>query len=201
EPGQGTGLGLSMAHGLAAQSGGRLILRSKPAQGTTAELWLPVIHQQPRTEQLKADAEALMPLPQRPPLTILAVDDDPLVLANTAAMLEDLGHIVLQAASGQEALAIAKARHRLDLVVTDQAMPGMTGTQLGAHLRCEQPNLPVLLVSGYADLPLGSGSNLPRLNKPFQQVTLAQAVEAAITPPASATVTVLHARCSEGSAL
>ncbi len=201
EPGQGTGLGLSMAHGLAAQSGGRLILRSKPAQGTTAELWLPAIHQEPRTEQLKADAEAVMPLPQRLPLTILAVDDDPLVLANTAAMLEDLGHIVLQAASGEEALAIAKARHRLDLVVTDQAMPGMTGTQLSAHLRCEQPNLPVLLVSGYADLPLGSSSDLPRLNKPFQQVTLAQAVEAAITPPASATVTVLHARRSEGMAL
>ncbi|MGB8280181.1 MAG: PAS domain S-box protein, partial [Pseudolabrys sp.] len=102
--GKGTGLGLSMVHGFAEQSGGRLILRSQKDRGTTAELWLPVA---------KASAQPVNPAQAAPaktvrPLTILAVDDDALVLMNTVSMLEDLGHAVFEAYSGKEALEILR---------------------------------------------------------------------------------------------
>ena len=103
--GKGTGLGLSMVHGLAEQSGGTLILKSKPGVGTTAELWLPAAD----TASIKAlPAAAPMPEPVNDqfigPLSVLVVDDDPLVLSNTGAMLEDLGHSVTTAASADAAL-------------------------------------------------------------------------------------------------
>ncbi|MFY9878426.1 MAG: PAS domain S-box protein, partial [Pseudolabrys sp.] len=117
--GKGTGLGLSMVHGFAEQSGGRLILHSQKDRGTTAELWLPVA---------KASAQPVNPAQAAPaktvrPLTILAVDDDALVLMNTVSMLEDLGHAVFEAYSGKEALEILRREDSIDLVVTDQAMP------------------------------------------------------------------------------
>ncbi|MGC2687423.1 MAG: PAS domain S-box protein, partial [Pseudolabrys sp.] len=124
--GKGTGLGLSMVHGFAEQSGGRLILRSQKDRGTTAELWLPVAKAsvQPVTSAQAAPAKTVQPL------TILAVDDDALVLMNTVSMLEDLGHAVFEAYSGKEALEILRREDSIDLVVTDQAMPKMTGTEL-----------------------------------------------------------------------
>ncbi|MGC2454424.1 MAG: PAS domain S-box protein, partial [Pseudolabrys sp.] len=139
--GKGTGLGLSMVHGFAEQSGGRLILRSQKDKGTTAELWLPVA---------KASAQPVTPAQAAPaktvrPLTILAVDDDALVLMNTVSMLEDLGHAVFEAYSGKEALEILRREDSIDLVVTDQAMPKMTGTELAKVIRSEWPDIPVLL--------------------------------------------------------
>ena len=80
---------------------------------------------------------------------ILAVDDDALVLLNTAAMLEDLGHTVLEAASGKDALEILRREPRIDLVITDQAMPHMTGSDLAAAIRAEKPDLPIILATGY----------------------------------------------------
>ena len=109
-------------------------------------------------------------------LHILAVDDDALILVNTAAMLEDLGHEVVTAYSGREALAALAGMERVDLVVTDQAMPGMTGTELVAAIRRERPDLPVLLATGYAELPDGGMSDIPRLNKPFLQAHLDHAI-------------------------
>jgi PAS domain S-box-containing protein len=176
EVGKGTGLGLAMVHGLAAQSGGCLILRSEPGQGTTAELWLPAAQEKPQAKWKQGAAEAAPTLLHVAPLTILVVDDDALVLANTAAMLEDLGHTVLQAPSGHDALALLRAGHRVDLVMTDHAMPGMTGAQLASTLRSERPELPILLVSGYADMPADTPDQVGKLNKPFDQAALAQAV-------------------------
>ncbi|HEY8614236.1 MAG TPA: MHYT domain-containing protein, partial [Roseomonas sp.] len=168
--GKGTGLGLSMAQGLAGQSGGRLILRSRPGEGTTAELWLPALQEKAQAKRPEAvAAPASKPMG---PLAILAVDDDPLVLTNTAAMLEDLGHTVLQASSGQDALALLRSGRRVDAVITDQAMPGVTGTQLAGTIRSEWPDLPILLVSGYAELPSSAEGRLPRLSKPFNQAAL-----------------------------
>ncbi|MGB2587486.1 MAG: PAS domain S-box protein, partial [Pseudolabrys sp.] len=134
--GKGTGLGLSMVHGFAEQSGGRLILHSQKDRGTTAELWLPVA---------KASAQPVNPAQAAPaktvrPLTILAVDDDALVLMNTVSMLEDLGHAVFEAYSGKEALEILRREDSIDLVVTDQAMPKMTGTELAKVIRSEWPD-------------------------------------------------------------
>ncbi|MBP0447162.1 response regulator [Roseomonas sp. SSH11] len=188
--GKGTGLGLPMAQGLAAQSGGRLLLRSELGRGTTCEIWLPAAEPEPRGEA----AVSAPPVPAPPtPLSILVVDDDALVLANSVAMLEDLGHRVVPASSGAEALAQLGAGHDFDLVVTDQVMPGITGMQLVAALRTLHPGMPVLLVSGYADLPAEAQGHVLRLGKPFDQAALAQAVAAA-TQPTGARIIALDER-------
>ena len=172
--GKGTGLGLSMVHGLAEQLGGRLQLESEPGAGTTASLWIPAA----AGHDIVSLRSEPAPAPEAVSLNILAVDDDALILVNTAAMLEDLGHRVTTAYSGREALAALARMERVDLVVTDQAMPGMTGTQLVAEIRRERPGQPVLLATGYAELPEGEMSDIPRLNKPFLQAHLDQAIAA-----------------------
>jgi CheY-like chemotaxis protein len=91
-------------------------------------------------------------------------------------MLKDLGHRVIEAPSGRRALEILRAGTAVDLVMTDQAMPGMTGTQLAAEIREAWPDLPILLASGYAELPANDGPDLPRLRKPYQQASLAAAI-------------------------
>ena len=189
--GKGTGLGLSMAHGLAEQSGGRLVLRSKLGFGTTAELWLPAIEIAASSLTSETAApNAVKPVMSRAStlVTVLAVDDDPLVLANTAAMLEDLGHTTLQAGSAREALAALRDGLMPGIVVTDQAMPGMTGLQLAEAVRARHPRMPVLLVSGYADTTSGPDLDVPRLNKPFTQKALADAVDAALSRASSTSI-------------
>jgi CheY-like chemotaxis protein len=172
--GKGTGLGLSMVHGMAAQVGGRLLLKSVPGKGTTAEIWLPVAA---GDSALPVGAGAgAGPAPAKT-LRVLAVDDDSLVLFNTTAMLEDLGHVALEAISGAQALAVLR-REQIDLVITDQSMPQMTGLQLLEAIRAEWPDLPVILATGYAELPGGAGVGLPKLNKPFSQDEMARAIAA-----------------------
>jgi signal transduction histidine kinase/CheY-like chemotaxis protein len=165
--GKGTGLGLSMVHGLANQSGGAFRLESRLDLGTKAELWLPVADR-------AADTIAQLHIPQTltSSATILLVDDDALIAASTAALLEDLGHRVVEAHSGKEALAILKQGLNPDLVVTDYAMPGMTGLDLALTLRVRDPELPILLATGYADLHGESPIELPRLAKPYTQEQL-----------------------------
>ena len=116
------------------------------------------------------------------PLTILAVDDDALVLMNTGAMLEELGHTVFEAYSGKEALEILRREDSVDLVVTDQAMPKMTGTDLAKVIRSEWPDIPVLLATGYADRVPGDDIGLPKLTKPFLERDLKAAIER-MNPP------------------
>ncbi|MDP9086906.1 MAG: response regulator, partial [Pseudomonadota bacterium] len=172
--GKGTGLGLSMVHGLAAQSGGRLSIRSQVGHGTTIALYLPA------TVKLAAGKRHL---PEKTserssePLDILVVDDDPLVLANTAALLEDLGHEVRLAVSGDDALEHLARAPRVDLIVTDQLMPGMTGSQLAARVRISAPDMPVLIVSGFAELESSEGRRYPMLPKPFDRAALVGALE------------------------
>jgi CheY-like chemotaxis protein len=176
--GKGTGLGLSMVNGLAEQSGGRLVLESRLGEGTTAEIWLPVAEvaaaQAPRDEPIVSIPRASRRL------SVLVVDDDLLVLENTAAMLEDLGHAVVEARSGEEALALLRRTRTVDLVVTDYAMPGMTGLQFADAVAAERPGTVFLLSTGYAELPSGERSSLPRISKPFDQAALAKAIEAAM---------------------
>ncbi len=160
--GKGTGLGLSMVHGLAEQSGGRLVLKSRPGEGTTADIWLPIA-EEAAVPELRAEAPAPAARASRQ-LSVLVVDDDLLVLENTAAMLEDLGHIVVEARSGDEALALLRRTRTVDLVVTDYAMPGMTGLQLASAVAAERPETVILLSTGYADLPSDARSGLPRLS-------------------------------------
>jgi PAS domain S-box-containing protein len=171
--GKGTGLGLSMVHGLAVQLGGLFELSSVEGRGTTATIWLPVA---------RAPAPALeesTPHPVNPSrlATILMVDDDPLIAMATAEMLKDLGHTVLEANSGRQALDILDSEQHIDLMMTDHAMPGMTGVELADAARQKMPALPILLATGYADLPSGRKSELPRLAKPYVQDTLKVAID------------------------
>jgi PAS domain S-box-containing protein len=177
--GKGTGLGLSMVHGMAEQLGGRLLIDSRLGQGTTVEIWLPS-----STETMAVDAApALAPAAELDtgprPLTVLAVDDDALVLMNTAALLEDLGHKVIEASSGREALSVLE-NTEIDLLITDHAMPQMTGAQLIAVVGERWPALPVILATGYADLPAGAKAGVLRLSKPFWQADLEKAVAGAM---------------------
>src|SRR3954453_23222370 len=173
-PGKGTGLGLPMVHGLAEQSGGRFRLKSHVGEGTTAELWLPVAE-----EAVRALEQS--PPPARPvgrtqnPLVVLAVDDDKLVLTNTVAMLDDLGHTGIGASSGRKALEILR-QVSVDMVITDQVMPQMTGMQLAEMIKAEWPDLPVILTTGFAEIPPGA-MTLPRLPKPFTQAELAKQLD------------------------
>jgi PAS domain S-box-containing protein len=177
--GKGTGLGLPMVHGMAQQSGGKLVLMSKVDVGTVAELYLPVARAD--AAPLREESAPRTPvLPERK-LVILAVDDDPLVALNTSSLLEELGHTVFSASSGSRALEILNREKNVDLVITDQAMPGMTGSELVSKVRAGNPDLPVILATGYAELPPGEAQGIPRLAKPFRQQDLADAIAEAMT--------------------
>ncbi|WP_258163477.1 PAS domain-containing sensor histidine kinase [Rhizobium sp. TH2] len=174
--GKGTGLGLPMVHGLMAQSGGKLVLKSVKDVGTTAELWLPIADAATQTVEDQKPATSSSADDR---VVILAVDDDPLVLMNTVLMLQDLGHYVVEANSGIEAMRIL-AESEVQLVVTDHAMPKMTGSELAAQIRVKWPKTQLILATGYADLPPGADAQLPRLAKPFTEQQLAEAVSKAI---------------------
>ena len=177
--GKGTGLGLSMVHGLAAQSGGALRIDSAVGKGTRAEIWLPATD---------ARAGAGIAGTIAPPVlhgggTILLVDDEELVRAGTAEMLEEFGYTVVQAASGAEALLILRENPaRISAMVSDFLMPGMNGVSLAREARALVPDLPVLLITGYLNNVEGNAGGLPRLAKPFRQDDLATQVARLLQP-------------------
>jgi signal transduction histidine kinase/CheY-like chemotaxis protein len=173
--GKGTGLGLSMIHGLAQQLKGALRLFSTPGHGTRAELWLPVANGTPIAPSCEQEVTTVM---GKKHATLLFVDDDFLISLSTTALLEDLGHTVVSASSGAEALGVLRSNKAIDLMITDYAMPNMTGLQLAEEAHSLRPGLPILLATGYADLPTRSSFDLPRLNKPYQQTELAEQIEA-----------------------
>jgi len=162
--GKGTGLGLSMVHGLAVQLGGALQLSSAVGKGTTATLLLPAATALPEAE---SPAHRLQKVNRS--AVILIVDDDPLIAMSTTEMLEDLGHHVIGASSGLHALDILRSEQPIDLMMTDHVMPGMTGIELAAAASEVRPSLPILLATGYAELPEGAQLDLPRLAKPYHQ--------------------------------
>ncbi len=181
ELGKGTGLGLSMIHGLAVQLNGALLLTSELGVGTTAELWLPATEQRPE----QANEAALPDSDTAPRLKILLVDDDALIAMSSVDMLEDLGHEVVEANSGLEALELIRNGQPFDLVITDYSMPGMTGAQLAEAARDILPALPIVLATGYADLPAGTDIDLPRLAKPYNQAQLAKEISKAVAAEAA----------------
>lgn len=178
--GKGTGLGLPMVHGLAEQLGGRLVLKSRKGEGTTVELWLKVAQPEvdaPAESVARPASEVVTPVAA--PMVVLVVDDDNLVLMSTVAMLEDLGHVVVEASSGSQALDILRENDAIEAMMTDHAMPLMTGVQLAEKARVQRPRLPIILASGYAELPQGSGADLIRLRKPYRQEELSRALDVA----------------------
>ncbi|WP_246738698.1 ATP-binding protein [Bradyrhizobium sp. CCBAU 051011] len=174
--GKGTGLGLSMVKGLAEQSGGVLMLKSRIGEGTTAEIWLPASQDDNVPEPHAAEPSRSAPRSNRP-VSVLVVDDDLLVLDSIAAMLDDLGHAVVEARSGEEAVQLLRRMPKIDIVVTDYAMPGMNGLQLAETVAAEHPGTPVVLCTGYAELPGSAQPDLPRISKPFDQAALVAAME------------------------
>ena len=169
--GKGTGLGLSMVYGLMRQSGGGIRLQSGPGQGTLVELFLP-LSDRLGPEQGHAGTT---PLPRTRPLRILVVDDDPAVREVTATFLEELGHEILEAGDGPTALRTLEDEE-IDLMVADLAMPLMSGAELAATVKASHPRMPVLLVTGYAELDK-LPKEYPLLHKPFRQADLARCIQ------------------------
>jgi signal transduction histidine kinase len=177
-PGKGTGLGLSMVHGLAAQSGGLLRIHSKLNEGTTLELWLPMA-QTPAVAAVAAPVKMLEPSVGA--YKVLIVDDDQLVMTGISAMIEDLGHTPIEAHSGAEALAKLAADVDVDVVITDHAMPAMTGLQLAKSIQATYSGIPIILATGYAELPADVNSlGVIRLAKPCNQYDIALAIQSAL---------------------
>ncbi|WP_126173982.1 hybrid sensor histidine kinase/response regulator [Altericroceibacterium xinjiangense] len=169
--GKGTGLGLPMVKGMIEQCGGEFCLTSELGKGTTAEIRLPVA-----SDGQERSCEPPKPFVQGGrQLCILAVDDDAIVLLNTVTMLSDMGHEVLQATSGPAALEILKHRP-VDMLITDYAMPGMSGGDLVREAGNLRPELRCVILSGYADAPEGTAPGIPRLAKPFADHDLASIV-------------------------
>ncbi|TWD52287.1 PAS domain-containing sensor histidine kinase [Pseudomonas sp. SJZ131] len=174
--GKGTGLGLSMVHGFIAQLGGRFILKSEKGVGTTAELWMPVA----TPGSLAKPAINVPSMAPVPGLCVLVVDDDSLVLTSTSLLLEDLGHRVISAVSGAQALEVFGKSPAIDLVITDMAMPHMNGAQLAQAIRGIKPQVPIILATGYAERLEGFVTELPRLSKPFTQLHLVEIIAQAM---------------------
>jgi PAS domain S-box-containing protein len=171
EAGRGTGLGLSMVHALAAQLDGAFELTSAVGVGTRADLWLPIAS---IAVNRPAEHGAPPPVRRNASLSILLVEDEELVRAATVEMLRDLGHEVADVSGGAEALQMIAAARQFDLLITDFKMPGMNGAELARRLRDTSPDVPVLLITGYAGAEGPSG--LPVLAKPFRQADLSEAI-------------------------
>jgi CheY-like chemotaxis protein len=112
-------------------------------------------------------------------LRILLVEDDELVSMGAADMLVDLGHDVVEAPSAARALKLLETECPFDVVVTDYAMPGMNGYDLAVKIREAHPMLPVVLATGYAELPIPTAIGFRRLAKPYGQADLVAILEAA----------------------
>jgi PAS domain S-box-containing protein len=175
--GKGTGLGLSMVYGFAKQSGGAFRVHSKVGKGTRAEIWLPRAGEAPLAPSESVDDP--QSLRHGKQLNILLVDDHDEVRGTTAAVLEELGHKVTEAANGAEALAaLNNGKSNWDLLISDYAMPELSGTELVEKLRKAQPALPCLIITGYAEKDaVGERPNdIVVLSKPFTPAKLSEAI-------------------------
>ena len=181
--GKGTGLGLSMVYGFARQSGGALHIRSRVDEGTSVEIWLP------RTDQPAAEKApgvvAEIEQKESRSLRVLLVDDHDAVRETTAAMLEDLGHKVEAVGDGQSMLRLLEsAPDDYDLVVTDYAMPLLSGGEALIRAREIRPDLPGIIISGYADAEsiARKPANVEVLTKPFSPRDMSRAIGAVSAP-------------------
>jgi CheY-like chemotaxis protein len=174
--GKGSGLGLPMVYGFAKQSDGAFFLDSVVGRGTTAELWIP---RAPEPAAVRPAETGASDHPQDAParrLHILLVDDHPEVRLTTAAMLEELGHTVIQAENGTEALmALGNGAAACDLLISDYAMPQVSGTELVRRAREMRPDMPALIITGYAETETvrDRPESVDILLKPFTPAKLA----------------------------
>lgn len=172
ELGHGTGLGLSMVHGLVAQLGGGFSLTSEVGRGTRVDLYLPVAKDAAKAEA-RAPLEGVRPLKRQ--LSVLLVDDEDIVREATAEMIRDLGHRVEEVASGPEALTCLQSSQNFDVLITDYMMPGMSGGVLARKVAKINRELSILLITGYTGRT-DDINDLPRLSKPFGSADVAAAL-------------------------
>ncbi|HEU4794951.1 MAG TPA: ATP-binding protein, partial [Pyrinomonadaceae bacterium] len=175
-PGKGTGLGLSMVYGIVRQSGGNIWVYSEEGRGTTFKIYFPRVTD--TAEEYKR-AAATLPAPKGSE-TILLVEDAEWVRQLARQVLEQAGYRVLEASSADAAIQICESAHngtRIDLLLTDVVMPGMSGNDMSKHVLVKRPNLPVLYMSGYTDDAIVQHGVLePGINfiqKPFSPDALA----------------------------
>jgi two-component system, NtrC family, sensor kinase len=180
EVGKGTGLGLSQVYGFAKQSGGTATVTSTVGRGTAITLYLP------RTQELPAPSTAPMKAEAAPRRagTVLVVEDSPEVAEVATAYFQQLGYMVKQVASANEALELLAKDAKIDLVFSDILMPGgMNGLELGHAIRRRDAAMPVLLATGYSDSARDAvEQGFIVLQKPFDLAALEQALREARTP-------------------
>jgi len=189
--GKGSGLGLSMVHGLAVQSGGNVYIDSRVGQGTTVRLYVPRASGTPASAQEGQASD----IPTLGKATILVVDDDAGVREIAVNALHELGYRTLEAENGPVALDRLARGDPIDLLLVDVAMPGMNGVELVRRARKRQPALRALFATGYADIDAFEhvGDDL-LLQKPYRLETLADLVRRALlhdVPAAGGTTNVV----------
>jgi CheY-like chemotaxis protein len=180
-----------MVYGFAKQSDGAFRIDSELGQGTTAELWLP---RAPASGNVEKPAPVEQQHRKLRALRIVLVDDHPEVRSTTAALLEDHGHDVFEASNGKEALELLKNRDcDFDLLITDYAMPHLSGTEFLREARILCPSVPALLITGYAEAEMirDKPEGVETLLKPFTPAVLDGAIARAcdaelVTVPADA---------------
>jgi PAS domain S-box-containing protein len=178
--GKGTGLGLSLVHGIVTDLGGAIDVKSVIGEGTSFEIWLPVT-----TEVGKPTVEAVRELPRGRGETVLIVDDEPMLVALAEEMLAGLGYEPVGFESSRLALQVFRAKpERFDLVLTDEAMPELVGTELAREIRLLRPDVPIILMSGHGGAPLAHRAAAfgveEVLHKPLQRVDLAESLARAL---------------------
>jgi signal transduction histidine kinase len=176
--GKGSGLGLSMVHGLALQSGGAMRIESAPGEGTKVSLWLPTAGDAAQTSLPRAVLSVVTNSRNR----VLLVDDDPLVLSATSDMLRELGHEPIAVTTPKDAIEVLRAGNPPELVILDYAMPEMSGIALAELIRAICPGLPLLLATGFSEGDKEAPS-LPRLDKPYTLSELARQIGLLVPSP------------------
>jgi CheY-like chemotaxis protein len=174
EVGKGSGLGLAQVYGFAKQSGGGVRIETELGRGTAIQVFLPRAAPSHMAEPAPAQLEPLAPGAGG---RVLLVDDDPDVREITASILQDLGYGVTEAGSGGAALEFLSDGAEFNLLVVDFAMPGMNGAEVAREARARHPALPVLFVTGYADLAVLKGVDGEEvLQKPYRADDLARRI-------------------------
>lgn len=181
ERGEGTGLGLAMVHGIVKSHGGEIIVSSTVGKGSAFTLYFPAL----KGEETLEAREKTVFHPSRGSESLLLVDDEPALVEMEMEMLEELGYRVAAFINTAGALgAFRDAPESFDLVITDQTMPRMTGVELARKIHEIRPDIPIILISGYADQPdteaLNASGIAARLQKPLVQADIAETVRAVL---------------------
>ena len=176
EQGKGTGLGLAVVNGIVRGCGGAITMESQAGQGTTFQVRLPIVEQREETAAVSPPARLAME-----GWRVMLVDDEPLLVAATRKMLERLGLTVMPFIDSLEAMrAFLDAPHEVDLVISDQTMPGMSGIELVREIRKFRPNLPTVICTGFNNIngakKISDLEQISILSKPFTTRELVQAI-------------------------